>query len=73
MSKFDYKNHLQNMFGCSSANFDKYPEIWMSNIELFLPQLRKFIKTDIKYNDITNFSKNDRTLYNLFNNCFITK
>ena len=67
MSKFDYRNHLQNIFGCSSANFDKYPEIWMNNIELFLPQLRKFIKTDIKYNNIINFSKNDRTLCNLFN------
>lgn len=39
----------------------------MSNIELFLPQLRKFIKSDIKYNNIDNFSKNDRTLYNYFN------
>jgi hypothetical protein len=31
-------NHLQNIFGISSANFDKYPELWMKNIELFIPK-----------------------------------
>jgi hypothetical protein len=29
------KTHLQNIFGASSANYDKYPEIWLKNIEDF--------------------------------------
>jgi hypothetical protein len=29
-------NHIQNIFGCSSANYNKYPEIWIKNIELFI-------------------------------------
>lgn len=41
MSKFDYKRHLQNMFGGSSAIFDKYLELWMTNIELFLLPIKK--------------------------------
>jgi len=39
----------------------------MKNIELFLPQLRRFISTEINKNNIENFSKDDRTLFNLFN------
>ena len=41
---FDYKNHIQNIFGCSSKNFEKYPEIWMKNIESFIPFLNYLIK-----------------------------
>ena len=33
------EKHIQNIFGCSSANFDKYPELWMKNIELYIPQI----------------------------------
>ena len=25
-------NHLQNIFDLSSANYDKYPNLWMKNI-----------------------------------------
>ena len=42
-------NHLQNIFGISSANFDKYPELWMKNIELFIPQTFDMISIISKY------------------------
>lgn len=42
-------NHLQNIFGISSANYDKYPELWMKNIELFIPQIFDMISLISKY------------------------
>lgn len=42
-------NHLQNIFGISSANYVNYPELWMKNIELFIPQTFKMISLISKY------------------------
>jgi hypothetical protein len=42
-------NHLQNIFGLSSANFHKYPELWMKNIELFIPQIYQLISLNSNY------------------------
>jgi hypothetical protein len=42
-------NHLQNIFGLSSANYDKYPNLWMKNIELFIPQLFELISINTNY------------------------
>ena len=64
------RNHIQNIFGCSSANFDKYPEIWMRNIELFIPQIFNLITINSKYKsnilNINDFSNSDNTLKKLF-------
>lgn len=46
---FIYNNHVQNVFGISSANFDKYPELWMKNIELYIPQTFNMISLISKY------------------------
>ena len=58
---FIYNNHLQNVFGISSANFDKYPELWMKNIELFIPQTFNMISLISKYKsniiDMSEFEK----------------
>ena len=32
-------NHIQNIFGLSSLNFHNFPNLWMKNIELFIPQI----------------------------------
>ena len=54
-------NHLQNIFGISSANFDKYPELWMKNIELYIPQTFDMISVISKYEsnivDMSEFEK----------------
>ena len=54
-------NHLQNIFGISSANYDKYPELWMKNIELFIPQTFDMISLISKYKsniiDMSEFEK----------------
>ena len=71
MEKFIF-NHIQNIFGCSSANFHKYPEIWMKNIELFIPQIYNLIiilnpnyKSNILQMEQIDYN-NDLSLKNLF-------
>ena len=58
---FNHNNHLRNIFGISSANFDKYPELWMKNIELFIPQTFDVISVISKYKsniiDMSEFEK----------------
>jgi hypothetical protein len=63
-------NHIQNIFGCSSANFHNHPELWMANIELYIPQVYEFImfKGDYKKNitNIESFNTNNTILRDLF-------
>jgi len=49
MSNNLINKHIQNIFGCSSANFEKYPELWMKNIELYIPQLYSLITMNSNY------------------------
>lgn len=62
--------HIQNIFGCSSANFHKYPELWMKNIELYIPQIFDIISLYSDYNsnmlNMTDFNVTDYKLKNLF-------
>jgi len=66
------KNHIQNIFGCSSANFNLYPEIWMKNIELYIPQLYCLIELNTTYisniTSMNDFSNSELSLKNLFDN-----
>lgn len=66
------QKHISNIFGCSSANFDKYPEIWMKNIELYIPQLFELILLNSNYKSniisMNNFTVSDLSLKNLFDN-----
>ena len=56
------EGHIQNIFGCSSANFHKYPDLWMANIELYIPQIFEFIERYTDYNsNIVNMSVYDNT------------
>jgi len=65
-------NHIQNIFGCSSGNFHLYPELWMKNIELYIPQIFELIQSNSNYTSnikpMTDFKYSDLTLKNLFDN-----
>ena len=64
------QKHIQNIFGCSSANFHKYPELWMKNIELYIPQLFEFISLNSTYTSniisMNDFDSTNLSLKNLF-------
>jgi hypothetical protein len=64
------QKHIQNIFGCSSANFDKYPELWMANIEMYIPQIFEIISMNSKYKcnilNMLDFDNGDYSLKNLF-------
>jgi hypothetical protein len=64
------EKHIQNIFGCSSANFDKYPELWMQNIELYIPQVFNFIELTSNYKSniiqMDDIIYSDSTLKSLF-------
>jgi len=64
------KNHIQNIFGCSIANFDKYPELWMKNIELYIPQIYFLITLNSNYSSnivsMNDLNVSDLSLKNLF-------
>jgi hypothetical protein len=64
------QKHIQNIFGCSSANFDKYPELWMANIEMYIPQIFEIISMNSNYKsnilDMTDFNITDYSLKKLF-------
>ena len=64
------EKHIQTIFGCSSANFDKYPELWMKNIELYIPQIFYIIELNSDYKskmiEMNKLSYNDLTIKELF-------
>lgn len=64
------EKHIQNIFGCSSFNFDKYPELWMKNIELYIPQIFNLIEFNSDYKskmiEMNDFISDDLTIKELF-------
>jgi hypothetical protein len=64
---------LQNIFGCSSANYEAHPDLWLKNIDKFIPFLNILIyNSEINNNlnpvniiDISSFSMNNKSLKDL--------
>ena len=52
-------NILQNIFGCSSCNFDKYPDIWLKNIDKFIPFLNILMSNSEINNNLDTITKID--------------
>lgn len=58
---------LQNIFGCSSANYDKYPDIWLKNIDKFIPFLNILISNSEINNNLNPVTKIDISSFSMDN------